>query len=451
MKFLNFPQFLMMTPSGDGGGGTGSGSGVADTGGGEGGGGGGGESSALATVESGTDGQVHDAEFVEEGAQPQTQLTRSDRLVENGKITQKAGRAVLDSIRSTHPNFVQPITQALILQDRMRRELPGGFAELAKLRGRIEELGGDTGLTSIRQNSDRLSQLNDHYLRADPAFITEITTNEDPAAAEESQQAFVNLMPHMMARWAQLDSPGRAWFTADQFARGLDQVRMPVLVARVVDVLKANQATLPPGMAESFDAIVEALNTISYGAQANKPALPVKDPKLENERKQLQQERQKITREAWQSSLGTVRKDIFNSTLASLLGTRQLTALERQEVKGYYDMWIRPKAIEREKGIERYLANSDKEGYLKTEGNFYRTEIPKALRNAVAKLAPAGAKPKVQQQSARRTIQPQAPPQAGAVRVATMPNNLDPTRTTAEMLRSNTGIGRDGKKYQWAK
>ena len=392
----------------------------------------------------GTDGQVHDAEFTDgnEGQQP-THLTRSERLVENGKITQKAGRAVIDSIRSTHPNFAQPIIQALLTSDRLRRELPGGFRELAEMRTRIENFGGETGLSEIKRDADTLTNLNSKFLRSDPAFIGDITGDE------EGQTGFVGLMPHVMDRWAQLDPGGRAWWTADQLARGLDTVRMPVLVARVADILKRIPAeSAIPGLADAFDEMVGALESISYLPAKNKPQAPAKDPKLEDERKRLQTDRQAMTRENWQTSLANRRKDLFQTTLASLLGARVLTAIEQREVKGYYDAMVRPLATHREKNIDRYLANNDKEGYLKTEGAFYAKEIPAALRRAVQKLGPVG-KPKT---AAARTAPTRAasPAPAGVIRVKVMPANIDPNRTTAEMLRANTGIGRDGKKYQWA-
>lgn len=445
MKIFGLSSVLMNSAGTPGPGG-GGGAALADSGGGSDYGGDGGAGTDLVPT-GGSDGQVHDAEFTDDGGQqPDRQLARGERLVENGKITQKAGRAVIDSIKSTHPNFAQPIIQALLLSDRLRRELPGGFKELAELRTKIENYGGDDGFSETKKNADTLLDLNDKFIRSDPAFIAEITSDE------EGQAGLVGLMPHAMSRWAQLDPAGRAWWTADQMAKGLDTVRMPVLVARMVDIIRRIPAEqMIPGLAESFDEMIGALESISYAAAKNKPAAPAKDPKLEDARRQLDTDRQKMTRENWQSSLASRRKDLFQSTLSQLLGSRVLTAIETREVKGYYDAMVRPLATQREKNIDRYLANGDKEGYLKTEGAFYAKEIPAALRRAVSKLAPVGGKPKPAGQQ-RQAPARQVAPQAGVTRVRTMPGNISVTdrRNTPELLRENKAYGKDGKLYQWA-
>jgi hypothetical protein len=411
----------------------------------------GGEGAGTGTdlVPSGDGGEVHDAEFVDgnEGQQPDRQISRGERLVENGRITQKAGRAVIDSIRSTHPAFAQPIIQALLTADRLRRELPGGFKELADLRNKIENYGGDNGLSEYKTNAETLLDLNEKFLRSDPAFINDITEDE------EGKTGFVGLMPHVMARWAQLDPAGRAWWTADQLAKGLDSVRMPVLVARLADIIRRIPAEQQiPGLAESFDEMMGALESISYTPAKNKPAAPAKDPKLEDQRRQSESEIQKLKRENWQTALATRRKDLFQTTLSQLLGSRTLTAIETREVKGYYDAMVRPLATQREKNIDRYLATGDKEGYLKTEGAFYAKEIPAALRRAVQKLGPAGGKPPARQQRAAPQNQRQTAPQNGVVRVRAMPGNINPAdrRNTPELIRENKGWGKDGKLYQWA-
>lgn len=438
MRFFNLPSILMNSAGvpGPGGGG---GAALSDSG------SGGGESTDLIPF-GGDDGQVHDGEFVDDQAVEPARTGRPEKLVENGKITHKAGRGVIEALRTSSPQYAQHVVQALLTADRFRRELPGGFRELSDLRTRIQNFGGDEGVAELKTNSDHLDRLNTLFLASNPEFINEITSES------EGQVGFVGLMPSVLNRWAQLDAPGRSWWTADQFARGLDTVRMPVLVARVADILKRMAPeTIPVGLVESFDEIVGALESISYQAAKNKPAAPALGPKPDEERGRLQTQAREATKEAWQTSLGAYRKDIFNSTLAMLLGGRQLKAIERQEVKGYYDMWIRPKAMERQANIDRFLTNNDKEGYLKIERAFYQKEIPIALRNAVAKLAPAGQRPRQQQQ--RQAPQRQAPAAPGVVRVATMPVNINvaDNRNTADLLRENKAWGKDGKLYQWTR
>ena len=456
MKFFGFPPFLMNSAgdalAGAGGGDSGGGDtgstgseGFSDSAG----------STALATIPGGDDGQVHDAEFSDGREQDNRQVSKTARFVENGRIS-PTGKKALDAVRAIDPALAQRLTNELVLAARFRTEVKGGFKEIAGLRQRIEDIGGERGFETAVQNSRDLMELDRMYLASDPQFISQITTDTDPALQEEKQQAFVGLIPHALSRWAAIDPAGRSWWTANEFAKGLDSVRMPVLIARMVDILNANEATLPPALIPAFNAMSEAFESISYAAAKNKPQAPQKDLKLEDQRKQLQTAREKLTRDQWQGDLSAKRRAIFDSALTKTLGARlaNLTDSQRTEIKGWYDYVIRPKAAARQAGIDRFLANGDKEGWLKTEIVFYNTEIPRAIAQAVQKFVPkAGAEPGQRTAPARQTPQQRTQPvAAGAVRVpniAAARYNVADRRNTPELLRQNQGWGKDGKLYQW--
>jgi hypothetical protein len=121
------------------------------------------------------------------------------------------------------------------------------------------------------------------------------------------------------------------------------------------------------------------------------------------------------------------------------------------EIKGFYELALSQKLKSRESSIERFLANGDREGFLKTELAFFKTEIPNALRQAVQRVIPAkpGPRPVATQ---TRTIQtgPVKPPVAGFTRVKMPPSGdqIDWSAMSREQLKVSDGkfILKDGSR-----
>jgi hypothetical protein len=394
----------------------------------------------------GDDGKVHDAVIVDDGDKTAV-ATRNERPVMNGKLT-GTGKTAIEALKQIRPALAQQATQAFLAIDRFKREVPGGFKEIAQLRKTIEDLGGDQGLQQMRSVVDRMEQVDRMYDSADPAFIDAITS--DP----EGQRSFVALMPKITEKMAQIAPELYAVHNAREFTKFLDAVRFDITLSRITDILVANKESLPQSLIPAFDQIIDLRNTI-YASAASRPQNPVQGRNPQEA--DLEKKQQELTRKEWNNDVSFERRKIFASTYAGLTRNRQVTEEQDAEIKGFYDLAINAALRQRQNNLDRFLANGDREGYLKQEIPYFKKAIPDALRKAVSRVLPAAAakptaKSPVQNGAVRPPVSTAKRPDAGgtAVRVARMPANLDPVRTSSQMLRQNRAYGKDGRLYQWA-
>lgn len=414
-----------------------------------------------ATAEDQTDGQVHDAEFIEPSTEtthePGAALVKAgERAVVNGKFTQ-SGKAAIEALKPLSPRLAQEVTQALLTRDYFLQQFPGGKKEVQQLRTLAQTHGGEQGISELRSIADQMEEIDSLYARSDPAFIDKITEDE------EGQRAFVGLMAPALAKFAKLAPDQFAYHNAKNFVHLMDSARLPVICARVADLLSRADsyqksgnhemaASLLVEISSAYNEIADTLNK-PYALAAKPPAGPAAaDPKMDDRAKQLTAREQAIQKQEWEGSVSSERRRIFARSWAEQTKGRTLTADQESNVKGFYELRMTAKIRQWTSQAARFFANGDKDGYLREQFSFFQKAIPDALRQAILQAVPAKPGPKPTAAGG-----PLRPPVArgtstnGAVKVAKMPptSQLDPVRTTSAMLSENKAYTKDGKLVQW--
>ena len=450
---------LMIAPSGGDGGG---GAAVADAGGDFGG------SGADTGVDAGdgTDGTVHDAEFADPGTDVAVRSAESgapaikpgEHIVQNGRFS-ASGKAVVEALRPLGQRAVNEVTQALLTREWLRKELPGGKGELSRLRQLAEQHGGEQGLQELSQVADTYNELDGYFVESDPRFVEAITQSE------EGKNGLIGLMEPLMAKFSQLAPEMFAYQNARNFSHFMDTARLPVKFDSMAAILnRAIQAQKSGNneLAASFlNEIVNGYNEIAdtfdrvYAAAKNRPELrKSSNPDLDRRSQELSEREKQLQRQEWSAAVSNERKRVFSRAWSELTKGRTLTKDQESDIKGFYELAMNAKTRGWQNSADRFIANGDRDGYIKEQFGFFSRAIPDALRHAMAKALPAKPGPKsngngpVRPPVSRGT----AAPAAGAIRVSKMPSasQLDAVRTTADLLSQNKAYGRDGKLYQWA-
>lgn len=429
--------------------------------------GGGGESSVDTT----TGREVHDAEFVDtpepqttepepEPAQETGLVKAGEHAVQNGRIT-GSGRAALEAVKAISPRLQQELIQGALMHEWFRREFPGGKREVQQLRQLVQDLQGEQGIAELRAVAEGHDALDAKYIAGDPSFIDEITFSP------EGQQGFVRVMPAALRRFAELAPEHFAHENAKNFAAFMDQARLPVTFARMADLLNRATAYEKSGnheiaasllteITQSYNEIAEVLDKVYTSSKTPPAALKGNDnPALDDRARQLSEREKGLQRQEWGFSVSQERKRLFSKSWTDLTKGRNLNSDQDQTIKGFYELRMSAKIRNWQNQADRFIANGDKDGYLREQFAFFQRAIPEALRQAIQQALPAKPGPKGSASTAKTaTNVPRSttPNLKGAVRVARMPptSDLDAIKTTGEMLSRNQAYRKDGTLVQWA-
>ncbi len=422
--------------------------------------------------DTGTDGEVHDAEFVdpenalvkaEEAQVEETALVKAgERVIQAGKLT-SSGRAAIEAVRALDPKLAQEVTQALFTRDYFRQQFPGGKKEVTQLRQLAEQHGGEQGISDLRSIADQMQQIDTMYAASDPAFLDHIT--ETP----EGQASLVGLMTPALQKFEKLAPEKFGYEIAKRFQHLMTTGGLPTMFATQAAILnRAGKAMTANNheLAASFLAeIIDGHNSIhgvlnSIDQAANKPPADLTraaNPAADDQRKQLEQQSQALRKDQWEFAVQTERKRTFSKAWGDLTKGRTLTGDQEANVKGFYELRMTAKIRQWKNNAARFFSNGDKDGYLKEQYAFFQQAIPEALRQAIQQAIPAKPGPKTNQVG-----QPVRPPVNGktattdrngnAIRVAKMPptSELDAIRTTGDMLSANKAFTKDGRMVTWA-
>lgn len=416
----------------------------------------------------GDDGQTHEAEFVDpenqqqlvpidKAEEPVTALVKEgERPVLNGKFT-PSGKAAIEAVKVLSPRLGQDVVQALLTRDYFLREFPGGKREIAQLKALAEQHGGEQGIADLKSIADQMQEIDRMYESADPGFIEKIT--ETP----EGQASFVGLMVPALQKFEKLAPQQFNYHRMKDFVHFMDTARLPVTFARMADLLnragnyqKAGNnelaASLFTEITATYNEIAGTLDKI-YGAASTPPADPgsPKDPKIQDGKTELERERAALRKEQWETAVQTQRRQVFSKAWGELTKGRNLTAEQDADIKGFYELALTAKIKQWQNQAARFFANGDREGYIREQFGFFQKAIPEALRIALQKALPGKPGPKTNS-PVKPPVARGTQPERGAVRVAKMPptSDLDPIKTTGEMLSQNKAYTKDGRMVQWA-
>jgi hypothetical protein len=367
-------------------------------------------------------------------------------LVQDGKLS-PAARAALDKLKAENPALAKSIQKALFAEDRLRRELPGGFKEVQQLRQRIEELGGDDGIKDTQQELSGWREFDNLYTAGDAAVLKFLT--DTPAA----QAAFLKIAPMAFEKFREASPDGFASYISQAFLGDWEACKIPLILERLTDFIPEDNAKAMAYIQslKNYDARIREM------AQ-KQPEAPKVAPKDDGRVAELEKRETALLRQEWGNEIGKLHTPLFQKAWKAVLGDRKLSDVQKEGIRELYASRLQAAIKERQLDdkLNRFFGAKDKAGYLKFMTNFYTEMAPKALRSAMehagigAKTGPKPGVPGVPKPG----VQAPAKPDQGFVAVNAKPNfftEVDRVRTTPQMLANHQAILKNGRKVQWPK
>lgn len=382
----------------------------------------------------------------ESGAETAPETGKDFRPVENGRLS-PAAKAELDALKVKNPPLAKAIQRALFAEDRLRRELPGGFKEVAELRGKLEELGGETGIQELNQEIGGWREFDNNYSAGDPKVLEFLTQTPEAAAA------FLKIAPAAFEKFKEAHPDGYNRYMTDVFAADMEEKGIPMQLAQLGWMLKDNP--------EALQAVQQIQNYVKgIGQMARKPvsAPAIAAPKVDDRAKQLDTREQQLTKTEWKRETESRHASLFQQNWKSLIGDRKLSDTQVATIKELYGLKLQ--TILKAKpdftpNMERYFAAKQKDGFLKLHDSTFKDAVPRALRTAIQQLGiggKPGPKPGEAAKPPASGVKPSGTPAApGFAFVGTRPSitEIDNRTTTPQMWQEGKAVLRDGRKVYW--
>lgn len=329
-----------------------------------------------------------DAEKPPEGeAEPFT-----GRVIENGKIN-PAVKAELNAIKAKNPAMEKQIRNALIRQDVLSREFPGGLTEvkakISDLTQTIEEIGGADGIKSTKQELAFFHDIDQQFTAGDPRFI------EALIASPEGQASFIKLAPSMIEKYASMHPEGFESFVHGHFMNEMGKSDLKLEIIRMKDWIdRLPDGTEKAGIQQHWAGLANFYNGVA--ANAAKKVEPPKSaaaapPANDGREQQLSQREAAIKETEFQSTWNGELKSIFTAQWDRLTKGRTLDDIKTANAKELFS-GILKRALAADAtsqaNLKKFYAAGDRSGYQRTVKALFDKEIPKALSSALDRADP---------------------------------------------------------------
>ena len=405
----------------------------------------------------------HDAEFVDPGVEVATreqvtpQIKAGERAVQNGRFTQ-SGKAAIEALRPLSPKLAQEVTQALLTRDFFLQQFPGGKKEVAQLRQLAEKNGGEEGIGELQSIAQQMREIDTMYDNADPNFIEKITSDD------QGKRNYARLMIPALNKFDQVAPRQMRHYQMGGFMRVMDGGGIPTLFATQAAILNRALQAMASGnqdLAASFlteikdnhNGIADFFNKIYTEAQSQRPALDEpKNPQFDQQQQSLDQRAKALQKQEWELNVGNERKRLYGKALGEFTKGRTLTAEQNNEIQGWYNMRMNQLISAWKNNSQRFFQAGDKDGYLRAV-RLLPEEHPGRYSVCGQQICSREAWAEGEWWSIKASVnRGTAQPAQGAVRVAKMPptSQLDPVRTSPDMLSFNKAYTKDGRLVQWA-
>lgn len=365
--------------------------------------------------------------------------------VRDGRLS-PAAKATIDELRAKNPAMAKAVQRALFAEERLYRELPGGFKELAQIRQTVEQLGGENGIQDLQAETNGWREFDSLYTAGDPKVLEFLT--ETP----EAQAAFLKIAPMAFEKYRQASPEGYSSYVAQVFVGDMVSNGIPLALERIQDHIADN----PKAMA-ALKPLIDYVNRVG-DLSKKQPAAPASPAKGDDARSQEFDKRDRELRsKEWGTETAQLHNKLYRDAIAKHLPGRKLSESQSSALLKLYRSNL-SSVLEGKKdwrtNIDRFFGAKDKSGYLRYFESNYKEAVPRALRMSLAELG-IGQKPgpKAGEKPGDKA-KPATPAKAeeGFKLVSAKPNFLaDVNRnlTTPQMWQSKKAILKNGTKVQW--
>jgi hypothetical protein len=391
-----------------------------------------------------TDVSTEVAETTTQDAAPE-ETGKEFRAVKDGRLDPTA-KAELDKLKATNPQLAKAVQRALFAEDRLRRELPGGFKEVAQLRQSLEQLGGETGIQEMQGEVNGWREFDNLYTAGDPKVLEFLT--ETP----EAQEAFLKVAPAAFAKFQEINPEGYSSYVSQVFVADMQAEGIPLMLERLQDFIGDN-----PKAQEIWGRLAAYVNRIGSFAKnpVAKPAMAKQATGPDPERQKFETEREQFTQNQWKTEAESQHGRIFGEAWKRLAGGVPKEKVDL--VRKLYGLHLTEKLAQKKDfdgNMGKYFKAKQKDGFLRLHDSTFKEVVPLALRSAMleagvgARKAAAALKPGLAATPGKKP----AAVDTSFVPVPQKPNFAEVNRalTSAEMFQQKRAILRNGKKVSWS-
>ncbi len=371
--------------------------------------------------------------------------------VENGKLSESA-KKLIEGLKATDPKLAKGIQRALFAEDRLRKELPGGFKDLAALRQTVEGLGGTEGIESLRGELDGWKDFDAKYTAGDPKVLEFLT--ETP----EAQEAFLKIAPAAFEKFREANPDGYAAYISQVFVADMQTEQLPMTIQLLGSVL--SRATLSEAdKAEAtklYASLTGYVNRIGEFAKKQVSAPAAAKAGADPRAAELDTREQSIRRTEWSNETGQQHGRIFSEAwqrLAAAAVPKEKVALVRR----LYGMHLQEKLNGKKDfapNMDRYFKAKQKDGFMRLHDSTFKEAVPLALRSAMAEAGIGARKAPAAAPKPGESPKPGAPPvkpAAGFVMgVKPAMSEVNNVLTRPEMWQNKQAILKNGTRRTWA-
>jgi hypothetical protein len=369
----------------------------------------------------------------EEQTAPVTSLLGPD-----GKKLDPTVRSLLSEIRTKNDAAGKLLTKAVYRVAELDREFPGGLTEARELRDKIEGLGGVEGIEGKLETLAELTGLSKQFMDGDPAFVEDMATS--------SPEAFAALAPAVFAKYAQTNPDGFTAYIGRVVWSDMNTNGIPLLLQRMADFMPADK----PQALELLNSLSAYLN--GFG-ELSKKAPATARPKAEAKPDaDLTAREEALRSREWKTERDGIQRGIVRDEEVKALSGRRPDTEERAQIRELFMTRSQAAANRLFPGwgekAHRFIKSGDKAGYLRYMKSIYTRVVPEAMASAVSstmrhsKAAPVTTKTAVARPGAT------VAPANGFKPVTSIPQNIDWSRTSKQMVQEDRYILTDGSRVQ---
>ncbi len=400
-------------------------------------------------VAEGAEGAAAEGEAAAEGVEGD-QSGKPFLAVDNGKLS-KVAKETIEKLKAENPQLAKAVQRALFAEDRLRRELPGGFKDLTALRGKLEELGGDEGIQTIQGELNGWKEFDAQYTAGDPKVLEFLTETPEAAAA------FLKIAPAAFEKFREQHPDGYSAYVSQVFMADMNDAQLPMNIQLLGHVL--SRATLSePDKAEAtklYQSLVDYVNRVGGMAKKQVAApTPTATKGADPRAAELDTREQSIRKTEWSNETGRQHAAIFGEAWKRLAATvpKEKVALVRR----LYGMHLQEKLNGKKDfapNMDRYFKAKQKDGFLRLHESTFKDAVPLALRSAMAE-AGIGAR---KAPTAAGAPKPGEAPKPGVAKPAAgfIPGvkpsmaEVNNVLTSATMWQNKQAVLRNGKRVTW--
>ncbi len=372
--------------------------------------------------------------------------------VDNGKLS-KVAKETIEKLKAENPQLAKAVQRALFAEDRLRRELPGGFKDLTALRGKLEELGGDEGIQNIQGELNGWKEFDAQYTAGDPKVLEFLTETPEAAAA------FLKIAPAAFEKFREQHPDGYSAYVSQVFLADMQAEQFPMMVQLLGSVLgrgtfsEADKAEAT----KIYTALTGYYNRISEFAKKQVAApTPAASKGADPRAAELDTREQSIRRTEWSGESGQQHARIFGEAWKRLASG--VPKEKEGLVRRLYGMHLQEKLNAKkdfQPNMDRYFKAKQKDGFMRLHDSTFKDAVPLALRSAMAEAgigarkapAAAGAPKPGEAPKPGATPKPATGFTPGVKPAMSEVNNV---LTSATMWQNKQAVLKNGTRRTWA-